>query len=147
MPRKVLVTRTHGDGDGELCGLEGIVASSGNEAAADEGCGGERVDGCELTDGVEQEDRAGGDGLRGLEPGGTEDERDAAFTQELCDLGETLGMAGREDGDDAGRAGVEEEFFFAGESRAANEDGRCRGKIFAESAQEWALVRMCGCRT
>ena len=58
---EVFVVRSHYDGDAELGGLEGIMASRYEEAAADKGQVGEGVDGGKFTDGIEEEDGAWGE--------------------------------------------------------------------------------------
>jgi hypothetical protein len=47
---EVGVVRTHEDGYGELSGFERVVSSGFNEAASNESCGGEGVDGCQFPD-------------------------------------------------------------------------------------------------
>ena len=56
---EVGVVRAHDDGNAELGRLERIVPAGRNQAAADEGYGGQRVDRGQLADGVEQNDLAG----------------------------------------------------------------------------------------
>ena len=56
---EIRVVRTHDDGHAELSRLQRVVAAGRDEAAADEGDGGERIDRSQFADGVEQDDLSG----------------------------------------------------------------------------------------
>ena len=98
---EVFEGRAHDDGDAEAGGLERVMASAGDEAAADEGDFGEGVDGGEVAEGVEE------DGLARLVWDGFACEKlgcggDAVLEREGVRVAETVRMAGGQDEDDCG---------------------------------------------
>ena len=137
---EVGVVRAHDDGDCELGRLEGIVATRGNEAAADKRNRGQRVNRSEFADGVEQNDLAGPErascraaSRRLSRPVGTPGPKSAGFIKKRGDGAETLGMARREDEDKPRIGGNEpwpclnERGFFALKRAAGNDESQTGG--------------------
>ena len=129
---EVEVAGPHHNGHAELRRLQGVVSAGGNQAAADKGDRGQRVDRRQLADGVEEHDltwaewlhRAGrlGTPIGALDPG------DGGALKERSDCGEPLWMAGSQHQDEL-RIGLEKAWpgckkrgFFPIERTAGNNE-------------------------
>ena len=127
---EVGVVRAHDDGHGKLRGLEGVVATGGDKAPADESYRRKRIDRGKLADGVEKDDLACGERLqcvgRQRPPIGSLDPGNAGAIKQCRDGGESLRMARGEDesklrvGFEQARPGFEQRGLFALERAAGD---------------------------
>jgi len=131
---------THHDGNAELSRLERVVTASGNEAAADEGHRGQRVDRGQFADGVEQDDLTGAKGFKrasGLRvPIRAPEPWNAGFVEQRSHCAKALWMADGEDhgqfriGFEQARPGFKECGFFAFERAAGDNEAQIGGQRF-----------------